>query len=448
MWDDSDQSFRPVMFKDIAILLRTYTPLNFLEDALRSYEVDYRVIGGKYFYTRQEVQQLLAVLEAVDNPNDKVSLVAALRSSFFGTSDEELFLFHAAGRNLNYLQDAQGTVLEQPFRLLRELHGMRNEATVAALLKKLYEETSGLILFLLKPQGEQRVANLMKIGDVARALDERGMLSFRGFVRWLSERREEGTEEGEPPTLERGDNFVRLLTIHKAKGLEFPVVILADLAHKASGREDFIIDRGGERIAIKVGSKENRFWTRNYEAISEWEEKRGQAEERRLLYVGMTRARDFLVLPVDWVKEKNGEKQVPEESFLGYVKPYLTVPDKVSFGKWNEDMMFYDTNKLDSEPEEPPPFRSPLNPEMEAGEASRSVLSQRQKWKETQEELKKRAGRGYPITTATEMVSETERDDKWAFSPVPNGEGAGLSGNWSTAFLKRRTGPNLVWLRR
>ena len=424
VWDDSDQSFRPIMFKDIAILMRTYTPLNPLEEALRSYEVDYRVVGGKYFYKRQEVQQLLAVLQAIDNPNDKVALVATLRSPFFGISDEELFMFHARGGNLNYLQEAQGTVLEQPFRLLRELHEMRNQASVAALLKRLYEATSGLVLFLLKAQGEQRVANLMKIGDIARALDERGMLSFRGFVHWLSERREEEAEEEEPPTLERGDNFVRLLTIYRAKGLEFPVVILADLAHKAGGREDFIIDRNGERIAIKVGDKKNRFWTRNYEEMSEWEEKRGEAEERRVLYVGMTRARDFLVLPIYWVKEKKGEKQVPEESYLGYVQPYLTVPDQASFGKWNEDMMFYDTNKLELKPEETPPFRSPLNSEMKGGEASRLVLSQREKWKETQEELKKHAGMGHLISTATEQVLEVEKDDEWVISPVTGGEGA------------------------
>jgi ATP-dependent helicase/nuclease subunit A len=424
VWDDSDQSFRPIMFKDIAILMRTYTPLNPLEEALRSYEVDYRVVGGKYFYKRQEVQQLLAVLQSIDNPIDKVALVAALRSPFFGISDEELFMFHAGGGNLNYLQNAQGTAMEQPFHLLRELHEMRNQGSVSALLKRLYEATSGLVLFLLKPQGEQRVANLMKIGDVARALDERGMLSFRGFVHWLSERREEEAEEEEPPTLERGDNFVRLLTIYRAKGLEFPVVILADLAHKGGRRDDFIIDRNGERIAIKVGDKKNRLWTRNYEEMSEWEERRGDAEERRVLYVGMTRARDFLVLPVYWVKEKKGQKEVPKQSYLGYVQPYLTVPNKISLGKWNEDMMFYDTDKLELEPEETAPFRSPLNPEMKGGEASRFVLSQREKWKETQEELKRHAGRGFSITTATEQVSEFEKDDEWMVSPVTKDEGA------------------------
>ena len=152
-----------------------------------------------------------------------------------------------------------------------------------------------------------------------------------------------------------------------------------------------------------------------------------EAEERRLLYVGMTRARDFLVLPVYWVKEKKGEKQVPKGSFLGYLKPYLAVPDKVSFGKWNEDMMAYDTNKLELEPGESAPFRSPLKPEMEGGKASRSLLSQRTKWKEAQEDLKKRAGMGRPITTATEQVKapeEVERDDEWPASPVTKGEGA------------------------
>ena len=111
VWDDSDQSFRPVMFKDIAILIRTYTPLNSLEEALRSYEVGYRVVGGKYFYRRQEVQQLLAVLQSIDNPNDKVALVAALRSPFFGISDEELFLFHAAGRRPELLGGGPGDCL-------------------------------------------------------------------------------------------------------------------------------------------------------------------------------------------------------------------------------------------------------------------------------------------------------------------------------------------------
>ena len=426
IWDDSDQSFRRVMFKDIAVLMRTYTPLDFLEEALRLYEIDYRVVGGKHFYQRQEVEQLLAVLRAVDNPHDKVSLIATLRSPFFGISDEELFLFHANGGNFNYLEGAPGTPLEEPCGLLRDLHEMRNSATIAALLKKLYEATSGLVLFLLKPQGEQRVANLLKMGDVARALSERGVLSFRAFVRWLAERKEEEAEEEEPPTVERGDNFVRLLTIHRAKGLEFPVVILADLAREAGGHEDFIIDRQARSIAIKVGAETNRFWTSNYEELNQWEERRREAEELRLLYVGMTRAREFLALPVYWVKEKkNGEKDVPKKSFLEYLEPHLVTPERASFGKWEKEIFFYDTNALDLLKEEAIALR--LNIEVEDKEAIRSMLSRREKWKETMVEIKKRAEAGLPITTATEQVKireEVERDDEWVISPVTGGEGA------------------------
>lgn len=423
IWDGFQETFRPIQFKDIAILMRNYHCLDFLEEALRSYGVDYRVVGGKYFYRRQEVEQLLALLQAVENPNDQVSLVAALRSPFFGISDEELFMFHARGGDLNYLKEAHGTSLERPFQLLKELHEMRNQVSVSALLKRVYEETAGLILYLLKPQGEQRVANLMKIGEVARALEQRGMLSFRGFVRWLSERREEEAEEEEPPTLERGDNFIRLLTIHRAKGLEFPMVILTDLAHAGKvEHEDFIIDRAGGRIAIKVGNKEHRLWTRNYEEMSQWEKKRGEAEEQRLLYVGMTRARDFLVLPVYWTEE--GERKIKPGSFLASIQPYLPNPDQPVSGDWNEEMILYDTDRLNLKPGESPPFKSPLTLEVKEGDASNEVLFQRKIWKENRENLKKLLGVGRLLTTPSEKVLEFEKDEEWRVSKEGLTEGA------------------------
>lgn len=424
VWDEADQSFRPVMFKDIAILMRTYKPLNYLEEALRPYGVNYRVIGGRHFYQRQEVQQLLTVLKSVDNPNDRVSLIGALRSPFFGVSDEEIFLFHARGGDFNYLSSASGTDLEKPFGLLKELHEMRNRVSVSILLQKLYEATKGLVLFLLKPQGEQRVANLLKIGDMARALDERGVLSFRGFVRWLSERQEEVDEEEEPPTLERGDNFVRILTIHKAKGLEFPVVILTDLGRKGNGRENFIIDRSVARIAIKVGDQKSRCWTRHYEELREWEEKRGEAEEKRLLYVGMTRARDFLALPVYWVKEnKEGKKDIPAGSFLRYLQPYLVEAERVSFGKRDQEMMVYDTNQLNLAPEDQGPFQYPINLERRNKKEICSSLSQFNRWKEAQEELKRRGRVGRTLTTAVEKIEEVERNGEWATVSAAGNEG-------------------------
>ncbi len=426
VWDEADRSLRPAMFKDVAILTRTHMPMPFLEEALRSYGVNYRVVGGRHFYQRQEVQQLLNVLQAVDNPNDRVALLGALRSPFFGISDEEIFLFHVRGGKFTYLADASGTDLEGPFKLLRELHENRNRVSVSRLLKRLYEATRGLVLFLMKPQGEQRVANLLKIGDVARALDERGLISFRSFVRWLSERQEEEDEEEEPPTLERGDNFVRLLTIHKAKGLEFPVVILADLAHqKREGPEHFIVDRSGGRIGVRMGSERHRFETLHFEELKEWEDRRSEAEEKRLLYVGMTRARDFLVLPVFWVKEKrDGKKESPSGSFLEYLRPYLAEPKDVPYGQREQGMMFYDTHQLNLTPEEQGPFQYPIHLGKGDEDEIRSSLSRFERWKEVQGELKRRGGEGRSISTAIEGVEEIEKDEERETPALSGGEGA------------------------
>ncbi|MGD8629021.1 MAG: UvrD-helicase domain-containing protein, partial [bacterium] len=115
VWDKAEKCMRPLMLRDIAILLRTHTPLKYLEDALKLYDVDYRVIGGKYFFQRQEIRQLLAVLMAIANPYDRVALVAALRSPFFGVSDEDIFLHHSGGGKLNYLESPTGSALDAPF---------------------------------------------------------------------------------------------------------------------------------------------------------------------------------------------------------------------------------------------------------------------------------------------------------------------------------------------
>jgi ATP-dependent helicase/nuclease subunit A len=187
-----------------------------------------------------------------------------LRSPFFGVSDEDIFLHHARGGKLNYLEPPADSPLDAPFSLLKRLHETRNDSTPEHILRELYKETRAPVVFLLKPGGEQRVHNLLKIGDNARALADRGVSTFRAFVRWLDEREEEEADEAEAATVEAGDDFVRILTVHKAKGLEFPVVFLADLASIKSDREPFIADRRGADIAIQLGGAKKGIETSNY----------------------------------------------------------------------------------------------------------------------------------------------------------------------------------------
>jgi ATP-dependent helicase/nuclease subunit A len=408
IWDKSAGRLRPVMLKDIAVLLRAHTPLDALEDALKAYGVDYRVIGGKHFFIRQEIQQLLAVMLAIDNPYDKVALIAALRSPFFGTSDEAIFLFHAGGGHLNYLEDAGGTPLEGAFNLLRDLHNKRNDMAPEQLLRDLYGATKATVVFLLRPGGEQRVHNLLKIGDIARALAERGVRTFRGLVRWLEERRDEEAHEAEAATVETGDNFVRILTVHKAKGLEFPVVILSDLASGRSKREPFIVDRRKGKIAAVTGRAELAVQTLDYESIRDYENNRRDAEEKRLLYVAMTRARDLLVVPVYWATPKEldkGSGKPKEGSLLHYLADKIPRPDQVTEVPLAGGMSLYDVSNLDLEPQEPPPLRLVIGKQPGVAKSIEKELAD---WRNVQDEIRRRAHLGRALRSATEDVPGEE----------------------------------------
>ncbi len=404
VWDKKEGQLRPVAFKDIAILLRSHTPLTAIEDALRLYEIDYRVIGGKYFYTRQEVEDLIAVLRSIEDPYDQVSLVRALRSPFFGISDEELLLFN---RELFYLTDATGTSLDQPFKLLKKLHEIRNNVSLDRLLGILLTETKANVTYLLKPNGEQRLANLQKIGEIGRALSERGIKTFAGIVRWLAEMKQREAEEGEAPTVEIGDNFVRVLTIHKAKGLEFPVVILADLAARSTSREHFIISRRDESVAISIGRSTSGLVTTNWEELSEHEALRSDAEERRLLYVAMTRARDYLVIPYYWMAETEHDRSGSprRSSFLSYLSDTLSPSGPKHKSSPSVKVISYPTKSLDVSRVAQPAFRMKID-SGRADQKTQEFEEAMSKWRERIQTIRDQLTEGKTIMTATEALSQ------------------------------------------
>ena len=411
VWDKHSEQFRPIAYKDIAILLRTHTPLEMLEDALRLYEVEYRVVGGKHFYIRQEVEDLIATLQAIDNPYDSVALVRALKSPFFGLSDEDIFLFDG---KINYLQDAKGTPLEKPLNLLRSLHDRRNQLRFTELLDHLLEATGAHITYLLKPNGEQRLANLKKIADIARALLDRGVSTFSGIVTYLSEMQQIEAEEGEAPTVEGGDNFVRILTIHKAKGLEFPMVILCDLASPRRASETFIVDRKRSRLGIRMGSSKSALITRDWRDLATFEKKRSDAEERRLLYVAMTRARDYLVVPCYWMAKSECNKHgAPHEgTFLRYLFPAIPKdPREVDECSWASGALVYPTHLLDVSKQFPPAFRVNLK-QKPSKKDTKHLTETAAHWQSRLETIQAQLGYPKPITTATEVLMSEQAQTK------------------------------------
>ncbi|MFQ6103412.1 MAG: UvrD-helicase domain-containing protein [Candidatus Glassbacteria bacterium] len=315
VYDKTEGRMRDISFRDIAVLFPTYSCVDALEDAFRQHRIPFQLEGRGAFFSRQEVKNLISCLKAVENPGDELSIAAVLRSEYFGVSDEELLEWKATARSFNYT-DLGGVDEAGPDRLsglagalltLRRLHEARHTKPIGALVQELLEETRVIELYLLTPDGERAVSNVMKLIDRARDLELRGE-PFPKVVGMLSDLASMDLDEIDSPITEPGQERVSLFSIHRSKGLEFPMVILADLG-AGGGRKDSIrvLPRrcGGEAgIEVSIKASNSTLMTVNFERELVRERQRTEAEHRRLLYVAFTRARDYLVLPLFWEEEK------------------------------------------------------------------------------------------------------------------------------------------------
>jgi ATP-dependent helicase/nuclease subunit A len=298
--DRSLDSVRPARPGDIGLLVRKMTPqfIGPFEEALEAHRIPYRLVGGKEYYAREEVQALTAVLRAIDNPADRLSVFAALRSPFFGLSDDDVFRFVATGGVLNPLAPIgegvkNADLVGRAFAILQSLHRSRRMEPPSEVIASLFDKTRVLPAFRLRTAGEQSVANLWKVLDVARAYEAAGPATLRAVVGFLQEEAQAGREEGDSPVGEQAGAQVEVLTVHKAKGLEYPIVIVADLLSDRPPASDVVVRHATGEGWLKIGGFEPQGW----DAAKADEKRQQEAEERRLLYVALTRARDHLVIP-------------------------------------------------------------------------------------------------------------------------------------------------------
>ena len=290
---------RPSRAGDVLVLARRLTRVSALEDALEAASLRFTVEGGKSFFDRQEVHETLAVLRAIDDPGDRVALVAALRSCFFGVSDRDIVAYSLSGGPLWAgrvdPERPGGAALEPALALVAQLHRARRHASVPALLEQLFEETRILAALTGPRRGEAQIANLEKVTALAREAGALGALTLRGFVRLLEDRVANAREEPDLPATRPGDpDTVRVLSIHRAKGLEAPVVALFDTDDRVNPRPDTVPlwEEGRIAIGFRKGCQ-----PAGWDALVTREERKARAEHRRLLYVACTRARDLLVVP-------------------------------------------------------------------------------------------------------------------------------------------------------
>jgi len=314
--DGRGERLVPLQARHVAILFRRF--VSFGEDITRPYTdaieargIPHLLVGGKAFHGREEVETMRAALAAIEWPDDELSVFATLKGSLFAFDDEQLLEFRdrfgafhpfrvpkeLGGNSGDELALAAEPVahlapIADALRLIQQLHRRRNVRPVADTIGRLLAETRAHVGFILRPAGEQALANVLHVAELARQYEASGGISFRGFIDEL--RRAAESESAEAPILEESSDGVRLMTVHKAKGLEFPVVILADMTCRIS-RSDAgrYLDAERGLCAMKIGGwAPHELYDHDAEEVA-----RDEAEGVRLAYVAATRARDLLVVP-------------------------------------------------------------------------------------------------------------------------------------------------------
>ena len=302
----------PIQARHICLLFRRFT--SYQEDMTRPYVealeargLAHLLVGGRSFHNRAEIETLRAALAAIEWPEDELSVFASLRGSLFAIGDEDLLEYrHRVGR-FHPFRIPNGfppnlTPITEALRSLQALHRSRNRVPVATTIARLLETTRAHVGFALEHGGEQVLANVAHVIELARRYEAEGGISFRGFIDELRRQAESG-EAGEAPILEEGSDGVRLMTVHKAKGLEFPIVILADMTAKLSASvASRSIDSERKVCAIRLGgcAPADLLEHENEEL------RRDEAEGTRVAYVAATRARDLLVVPAVGDEEREG----------------------------------------------------------------------------------------------------------------------------------------------
>jgi ATP-dependent helicase/nuclease subunit A len=286
---------RPLRLRDVAILLRALTDVHLLLDRLRAHGVRFVVEGEKFYYGTQEVIDFVNLLRAVADPHDAVALAGLLRSPL-GATDDPTLLQMVRSKKLDYRAPDPPASAAPLFVLLRDLHERHGRLTVPGLIDLIFERTELLELAGLSWHGEQAVVNLLKMRRAAEAFEASGVAAptLRAFLRRVSRDIREMAEEGESPLADEGLDAVRVMSIHKAKGLEFPVVFLPDLHRAIQKREDPPVRYDWpERV---LGIRQGPLVDAGGAFLAHAWRRRAEEEAKRVLYVAMTRARERLVL--------------------------------------------------------------------------------------------------------------------------------------------------------
>ena len=311
-------------YGDIALLFRAMTQVGIYESVFRRANIPYQTVLGRGFYERQEITDLIQLLRFLDNKTDEIALTAVLRSPLCGISDDALLALRCAPllaevgtvdplrgfsvtrlfynalrrhREIAYISAEEHELLDRAATLITELVARRHHYPIQDLLRFAVSESEYMTVIAANFDGAQRLANVERLFTLAARFESSGTHLIRDFVHYVEEFEAIGSRESEGQ-IDQAADAVRLMTIHQAKGLEFPVVIIPDLQRlsRVVGTDNWVLLDRHQGLTLKVpdgrGSLVAGCTYTNFEKRHAWRE---QFESMRLLYVAASRAEDRLI---------------------------------------------------------------------------------------------------------------------------------------------------------
>ncbi len=314
VYDKKQKTMRPLAYRDIVILLRaTAGWAQPMIEEFRAAGIPVYVDQNDGYFAATEVEVVLSLLRVIDNPLQDIPLAAVLRSPIVGLSEPELAEirifhptgpFHQAVRAFveHHRSHRSGWIgrLVRFFWQVEEWRTQARQGPLAELIARIYRDTGYADYVAALENGTQRQANLRALYDRARQYEARAYRGLFRFLRFVDRLKETGGDMGEARTIGEGENVVRLMTIHKSKGLEFPVVFVAGM-----GKSFNMLDLRGPFLLHKelgfgpqVTDRElrQRYPSLAYLGIRQQLRREMLAEEMRVLYVALTRAKEKLLL--------------------------------------------------------------------------------------------------------------------------------------------------------
>lgn len=324
---DQDEKARPARYEDITILLRSRTHLAYYEDALRKYEIPFIVVKGLGFYSTYEICLLRAVLNFLAEKTDDYSLYLMLKSPLFGLTEKEILLASQAGspnrdsflwhRFVAYSKD--NPQYQSIVQKLEHWLKMTSITPLSEIIENMLDTQNAWQTFY-EPQ---RVVNIRKFLNIIQELEKDSYHPLM-IADYFAKKQDEQEPKANVNT--EGRNEVKIMTVHAAKGLQFPIVFVTGLDTGLSGKgnkstADLIVNEVDEENVWVLYEPDNNL--RKQSPIFQEKQEKDYEEEKRVFYVAVTRARDALFLTgIDKVKKPSSRTV---ENRLNWLKQYLPI---------------------------------------------------------------------------------------------------------------------------